>query len=307
MSRKKRECPRFSQQNLVAQGYLLGWRFVGRMPHRWMAKLAVIAADKVSNKGKGMEQLRKNLTRVVGAENVTAELVRDAMRSYARYWLEAFRLPQLVDDPGLIATIERGIEGIEYLEASQSQQKGTVLVAAHSGNWDMAGMFYAHRYGTFTTVAERLKPVELFDAFVRFRTKLGFQVLSHSGTGGSKSTISQLAEVLTSGGTVCLLGDRDLKGTGVEVDFFGEKTTMPTGAARLAVETGADLLVVHCWFEGTIENPGWGLKISPPVPPTTVAQMVQAQADIMAENIAAHPQDWHVLQPLWLADRKKKM
>ena len=116
--------------------------------------------------------------------------------------------------------------------------------------------------------------------------------------------MEQLADVLTAGGTICLLGDRDLKGTGVPVTFFGEETTMPTGAARLAQETGASLHVVHSWFEGTIAYPEWGLSVSAPLPTGDIAATVCAQAAIMEQNIAAHPADWHLLQPFWLADRK---
>ena len=116
--------------------------------------------------------------------------------------------------------------------------------------------------------------------------------------------MEQLADVLTAGGTICLLGDRDLKGTGVSVTFFGEETTMPTGAARLAQETGASLHVVHSWFEGTIAYPEWGLSVSAPLPTGDIAATVRAQASIMERNIAAHPADWHLLQPFWLADRK---
>jgi len=296
----------FTTEWLSAQAYLMGWKIVGRLPLPLTAALCTRAADYASDDGKGMNQLRKNLSRVVGPENVTRNLVRDAMRSYARYWLEAFRLPQLVGDPDLIARIDRGVIGKEHLVSSVNSDRGTVLVATHSGNWDMAGMYFAHTFGTFSTVAERLKPVELYDAFVAFRKQLGFNVISHVAIPGQPPAMHQLKQVLEAGGTVCLLGDRDIKGTGVEVEFFGEKTTMPTGAIRLAEETGANLHVVHCWFEGTIDDPSWGLHISPHLPVQGVAETVQKMAALMEENIRVHPVDWHVLQPFWLADRKQK-
>lgn len=298
--------PQLNKQKLVAQGYFLAWRLVRYLPYRWAAWLLLTGADWVSDNGKGMEQLRRNLSRVVGKDQVTALLVRNSMRSYARYWLEAFRLPQLVGDSDLIARIDRGVIGKEHLVSSVNSDRGTVLVATHSGNWDMAGMYLVHTFGTFSTVAERLKPVELYDAFVAFRKQLGFNVISHVTIPGQPPAMHQLKQVLEAGGTVCLLGDRDIKGTGVEVEFFGEKTTMPTGAVRLAEETGANLHVVHCWFEGTIDDPSWGLHISPHLPVQGVAETVQKMAALMEENIRVHPVDWHVLQPFWLADRKQK-
>ncbi len=47
---------------------------------------------------------------------------------------------------------------------------------------------------------------------------------------------------------VCLLSDRDLTGDGVEVEFFGERTTLPAGPATLALRTGAALLPVAVYF-----------------------------------------------------------
>ena len=294
----------FTTEWLSAQAYLMGWKIVGRLPLPLTAALCTRVADYASDDGKGMNQLRKNLSRVVGPENVTRTLVRDAMRSYARYWLEAFRLPQIAGDPGVVKRIDDRLVGKTHLDAAVAAPTGTILVLPHSGNWDMAGMYFAATYGTFTTVAERLKPEILFDAFVDFRTTLGFRVIPHIPAPGSPPVMEQLADVLTAGGTICLLGDRDLKGTGVPVTFFGEKTTMPTGAARLAQETGASLHVVHSWFEGTTAHPEWGLSVSAPLPTGDIVATVRAQAAIMERNIAVHPADWHLLQPFWSADRK---
>ena len=238
---------------------------------------------------------------MVGPENVTRELVRDATRSYARYWLEAFRLPRMVGDPGLNAALSAGVVGREHLDAAVARVKGVVLTLPHTGNWDMAGTWLAENYGGFTTVAERLEPEALFDAFVKFRESLGFEVVPL--TGGEQPPFERLKEVLLDGGIVCLLGERDFSRHGVPVTFFGEETTFPAGPAKLARDTGATLLVAHSWFTGTWRNPGWGFSISAPVEAATLEDTAQRVADQFAENIAAHPTDWHMLQPLWPSDR----
>jgi phosphatidylinositol dimannoside acyltransferase len=99
---------------------------------------------------------------------------------------------------------------------------------------------------------------------------------------------------------VCLMAERDLTRTGVEVDFFGEATRMPAGSAKLAIATGATLCPVHCWFEDN----GWRVEIQPALDCTSgdVRVITQALADQFAKNIAAHPADWHMMQPQWLAD-----
>ena len=292
-----------ARERLVAAGYIAGWKIAGALPAPLTARAAEWAADRASGDGAGMEMLRRNLTRVVGPENVTRELVRDAMRSYARYWLEAFRLPRMAGDPGLNAALSSGVVGREHLDAAVARGNGAVLTLPHTGNWDMAGTWLAENYGGFTTVAERLEPEALFDAFVQFRESLGFDVVPL--TGGEQPPFERLKDVLAGGGIVCLLGERDFSGHGVPVTFFGEDTTFPAGPAKLARDTGATLLVAHSWFTGTRRRLGWGFSISAPVEVTTLADTAQRVADQFADNIAAHPADWHMLQPLWPTDAPK--
>lgn len=293
-----------SREDVTAWGYLAGWKVVGGLPESWATALFNRAADRLSARGAGMEMLRRNLSRVVGPENVTRELVRASVRSYARYWREAFRLPRLAGDPDLVNRISEGTVGRELLDESLARGKGVILALPHSGNWDMAGMWLHTHYGQFTTVAERVKPETLFEAFVSFRASLGFEVLAL--TGGAEPPYSRLREVLEGGGIVCLLGERDLTAKGVPVEFFGEQTTMPAGPAKLAIDTGAALHAVHCWFTGTDERPGWGMSASPAIPVTTVEETTQRMADIFARNIAQHPADWHMLQPQWPVDKRRK-
>lgn len=297
------DSPQLSER-LSAAAYIAGWKLVRRMPHRAAAALFNAGADIASDKGRGADMLRRNLTRVVGAENVTQELVRASMRSYARYWREAFRLPAIAGSPELMERIDAGVTGREYIDTTLARGKGLILTLPHSGNWDMAGMWLVNRYSGFATVAERLKPEVLFDAFVDYREHLGFEVLA--ATGSTVPPYGRLKEVLENNGIVCLMGERDMTPRGVPVDFFGEQTTFPAGPAKLAVETGAGLHVAHSWFTGTDAEPGWGLSGSPEIEVTDVAETTQRVADLFAANISAHPRDWHALQPMWPADRRPK-
>ncbi|MBW0274750.1 lipid A biosynthesis lauroyl acyltransferase [Nocardia sp. MH4] len=279
-------------------GYAAGWRLVRSAPEPLVRKVFDLGADRAV-KGGGPEQLRRNLARVlgVGPEAVPAELMRASMRSYARYWREAFRLPSMDH-----STIDYYVDGLEHLDAALERGRGVIFVLPHSGNWDMAGVWLVQHYDTFTTVAERLKPESLFERFVAYRESLGFEVFPL--TGGEQPPFGQLAHRLRQNRIVCLMGERDLTGKGVPVDFFGERTWMPAGAAKLAIETGAALMPVHGWF--TVEadgTEGWGLKTEAPLDVSGgVAAATQALADRFAANIAEHPADWHMLQPLWEAD-----
>lgn len=278
--------------------FAAGWMVVRAMPE-YAARTAFDAGARYAARGGGPQQLRKNLARVIGVPpaEVPDSLMRDALASYARYWREAFRLPAM-DHRAVARQVEEDGVGLGLVSEALDAGRGAVLALPHSGNWDMAGVWLVQAHGTFTTVAERLEPESLYRRFIRYRESLGFEVLPLSG--GERPPFEVLCERLRANRVVCLMAERDLTRTGVEVEFFGEPTRMPAGAAKLAIETGADLLPVHCWYEDV----SLGFSVDPPLDCTggDVGAITQALADRFAENIAAHPEDWHMLQPQWLAD-----
>lgn len=267
------------------------------------ARSAFDTAARYAARGGGPVQLRKNLARVLGVPPaaVPDELVGASLASYARYWREAFRLPAM-NHRALTRQLDDSVDGQEHLTAGLAAGRGIVVALPHSGNWDMAGVWLAQRHGTFTTVAERLKPESLYRRFIDYREGLGFEVLPLSG--GPRPPFELLVERLRDNRVVCLMAERDLTRTGIEVDFFGEPTRMPAGPAKLAIETGAALLPAHCWFEDSGGRQGWGFAVYPALDCASadVGVITQMLADRFARNIAAHPADWHMLQPQWLAD-----
>jgi KDO2-lipid IV(A) lauroyltransferase len=192
--------------------------------------------------------------------------------------------------------------GVQTLDKAIADGRGVVLTLPHSGNWDAAAVWLVDHGARFTTVAERLKPESLFRRFVAYREGLGMEVLPL--TGGDRPPSDVLAARLRAGGVVCLLGDRDLTRRGIDVTFFGDTARMPAGPALLAATTGAALHPVGLWFTPT----GWGVRVHDAVEITgerlrdRVTAATQSLADAYAEDIAARPEDWHMLQRLWLAD-----
>jgi KDO2-lipid IV(A) lauroyltransferase len=289
-------------ERLTDWGYAAGWRLVREMPEPWARGIAGAGA-RYAARGGGPEQLRKNLARVIGSTpaEVPDSLIRAALASYARYWREAFRLPSM-DLSALADRLDRVFVGAEHFAAAHAAGRGAVMALPHSGNWDMAGVWLAQNYGTFATVAERLKPESLYDRFIDFREGLGFEVLPL--TGGDRPPSEVLAERLRQNTFVCLMADRDLTRSGVPVEFFGKPTRMPAGPAKLAIETGAPLHPAHVYYDGA----DCVVQIDDAIDTSSgdVGVIIQALADRFAINIAKHPQDWHMLQPLWLADLSQK-
>ena len=291
-----------SGANVSDWGYAAGWRLVRAMPDT-LARNVFEAGAWYAARGGGPEQLRKNLARVIGTTpaNVPDSLMRAACESYARYWREAFRLPSM-DLAAVAARLDKVFIGAEHFAQAHRAGRGAVMALPHSGNWDMAGVWLAQNYGKFATVAERLKPESLYDRFIEFRESLGFEVLPT--TGGDRPPMEVLAERLRANVFVCLMADRDLSRSGVPVQFFGEPTRLPAGPAKLAIETGAPLHPAHVYYDGD----DCVVQIDDALDTSSgdVGTITQALADRFAVNIAAHPQDWHMLQPLWLADLSEK-
>jgi len=279
-------------------GYATGWRVVRAMPEG-LARTVFNAGARYAARGGGPEQLRKNLARVIGTTPaaVPDSLIRASVASYARYWREAFRLPTM-NQAELAKRLDRVFIGAEKFADAHRGGRGAVMALPHSGNWDMAGVWLAQNYGTFTTVAERLKPESLYDRFIAYRESLGFEVLPL--TGGDRPPMEVLAERLRANRFVCLMADRDLTRSGVQVNLFGEPTRLPAGPARLAIETGAPLHPAHVYYDG--ENCVVQIDDALDTGSGDVSVITQALADRFAVNIAAHPADWHMLQPQWLAD-----
>jgi len=297
------------RERLTSAVFGAGWVLVCRVPEPWARAAFMLGADVAwRRQGHGVQVLQANLRRVIGADAGSGELrtmSRKVMRSYARYYLEAFRLQMIPRERLLGSGLH--LEGAENLERCLEYLKngrGVLFALPHMGNVDQAGAWViANGAGSFTTVAERLALEPVYERWLKFRQDLGFEVVP---TTGGPRPFGVLAQRLRAGHLVCLLADRDLSDTGVEVDFFGEKALMAAGSAVLAVRTGAALMPASCWFVG---DTGWGIRvygeISAPEqgnPTEKVAVMMQQLAAVFEQAIKEHPEDWHMLQRVFVAD-----
>jgi KDO2-lipid IV(A) lauroyltransferase len=292
----------------VEYGYAAGWRLARTLPEPVAAAAFRRIADAAYlRRGPAVRRLAANLRRVVGpaqADGQLDKLVRAGMRSYARYWLEAFRLPALSHEQRLRRF---RLAGEEWLAGAVAAGTGAIVALPHAGNWDAAGAWGVANGWPLTTVVERLRPEGLYERFVAYREGLGIRIIPQRG--GERPPLELLEEALRKGHVVPLLADRDLSARGIEVDFFGGRTRMPAGPAILAIRTGAPLFVVSMWYE---PDAACG-QLHGPLPVPTggpldqrVRALTQQVADQLATGIAAHPADWHMLQKLWLSDRSRQ-
>lgn len=231
------------------------------------------------------------------------------MRSYMRYYREVFTLAHL--GPDSIRSRVRAL-GADALRAEYAAGNSTLVALGHTGNWDLAGAWAALDLTRVLTVAERLEPPQLFEEFLVFRNSIGIDILPLGDVGVFRD-LTRAAE--SAGKLIPLLADRDLTASGVEVDLFGERARVAAGPAALAAATGAPLFVAILSYERVTgkerraAKTPWRLVVDfrrvqiPDVPrPERVVAITQAWVDILAAGIAASPQDWHMLQRVFVKD-----
>jgi len=303
------------RERLLSAGFSVGWSLVCRLPEPAARALFYAGADVAwRRQGAGVQVLEGNLVRVLrtsAAGSLPADefgkelrtLSRAVMRSYARYYMETFRL-QIIPDERIQAGMHVNQEAVDRALEYMKNGRGVIFALPHMGDFEQAALWVMRSgAGSFTTVAERLNPESVYEKFLAFRQGLGMEVLP---TSGGPHPFGVMAQRLRAGKLVCIVADRDLSDTGVEVEFFGEKALFPAGPAALAVQTGAALMPVSCWFVGDTE---WGAHVYDEIPvpaegtrkEKTLA-MTQAMARVFEEGISEHPQDWHMLQKVFVND-----
>ncbi len=293
-------------------GFRLGWKVVKALPERAAYAMFDRIADlAVRRGGSGVERLRANYARArpeLGPPELEA-LVRAGMRSYMRYYCEAFRLPSLTR-----AQIDGAVSctGHEAPRAQALAGETVVVFVGHLGNFDLGAAWSASNIGPVTTVAERLKPEAVFQEFVAFRRSIDMDIIPL--TGGGDPFAALVARAREGGHVIALASDRDLTSNGVEVDFLGRRARMAKGPAVLALLTGAPLYAATIHYEPAPSGTGLGghrtvIAFSPELTPRVggstavrVQDLVQQCADHLAGTVVEHTSSWHMLQRIFVED-----
>jgi lauroyl/myristoyl acyltransferase len=249
----------------------------------------------------------RHLRRALGPDLTESEVrvwTRRAFLAYSRYWMEGARLAAV--PPAVIRARMVPPQGMEHLERGMAAGRGVIMALPHVGSWEWGGAWLALVGYPMTSVAEPLEPPELYQYFVDQRERMGLQILEMGpGTGAA------LLKTLRAGKLVGLLCDRDIVGNGIEVEFFGERTTFPSGPATLALRTGAALLPTVVY-----SGPGRNhtAVIRPPLPTertTTlradVTRVTQHLAYELETFIRRAPDQWHLFQPNWPSDEPRSI
>lgn len=278
--------------------YATAWRIIRFLPERGAYGLGdLLARYALRKRGRRVLRLRSNLAIVAPhlSEHELEDLLQEAMRSNLRYWIDTFRFPAWSLDR-IRSTVD--VTNRELFDRLMAQGNGLIVALPHAGNWDHAGAFFCAEGYPLVTVAEHLKPEKLFRKFLRFRQAMGMEVLDLNAR-----VTKVLKERLEEGRLLALVADRDLSSQGIEIDFFGRRAKFPAGPAKLAKETGSPLITAYI----TYTHKGIHVDFSNPIGTEgrTVEEIVQLIAKSFEDGISKNPQDWHMLQRVFLDGQAK--
>ena len=286
--------------------FLIAWRSARFLPvsvvraTAWLLAMAAWAA-----RSKAALRLERNLSLVTGLSGRPLRaLSRRGLASAGRYYAEVLELPRMTE---AVVDARVRLVGFDAVEPVLVGERATVVVLSHSGNWDLVGAYACRHIVKVTSVAEVLEPREVFDEFVGFRESLGMQILGHEGAG----TFRRLLKIAKSERTlVCLVADRDLSGSGIEVEMWGRRARVAPGPAALAQAAQTMLVPVMVHYERLhgarrrAARSRWGVVMSfgDTLDPRDftgrdrVNAMSQAWATSLSDLVSEHPEDWHMLQ-----------
>lgn len=276
----------------------------GLLPEPVMRRLGYRVGWLLSFLGGDRFRMAQHHQRRVQGEDIDAvAAARRVFGQYGRYWAETFWLRPRRRRSVLAST---SVEGLENLHAGVSARRGMVLALPHMGNWEVAGLRAAAEGARVLAVAEALRNERLVEWFTGLRNMMDIDIVV--ARRGARVT-RDLMERLQAGGTIALLADRDLKGGGVPVRFFGEETTMPAGPVALAARTGSVVLPVGIYYDG--RGPGHTFDVRPPLRLPSEGDMeervavgTQRLAEVFEELIRRRPEQWHLVLPNWPSDRE---
>lgn len=273
--------------------YSSAWRLIRLLPEKSAYRLGdAIARFAIKRGGKRVDRLRTNLS-VVRPDLNGRELdflLDKAMRSNLRYWIDTFRFPSW-SLKRIKETVH--VENRAVFDAEMARGKGLVVALPHAGNWDHAGAFFCAEGFPLVTVAEHLRPEKLFRRFLTYREAMGMEVLDLDAK--VMGTLNMRAR---EGRLIALVADRDLSASGIEVEFFNRRAKFPAGPAKIAMETGASLVTAYISYR----EDGITVRFSKPIDieGKGVGEIVQEIAANFEVDIATRPEDWHMLQRVFL-------
>ena len=235
--------------------------------------------------------VRNNLKIVLEINHVPDAQIRAVFRNFGVYLLEFFTMTKRLQ-PGYIES-HIHIDHIEYLNEVLERGNGAILVSAHLGNWEMGGAVLPLLGYSLSVVALAHKDPRVNALFNAQREIFGAQVIQ------TDMAVRRVIENLKQNRLVAILGDRDFGNHGLMMDFLGQPSLIPKGAAYFSLKTGTPIIPV--FFLRTADN-HFKINVYPPITPPHcpggklknefIIEYMQKYLTIIENEIRKNPTQW---------------
>jgi KDO2-lipid IV(A) lauroyltransferase len=280
-------------------GHILGSAIIRWLPRTWWYRVADVLVPLALLGWPGhVGRAIQNLRRVLGPDEPEHEVrrrTRAIFRNYARYMIDLLWLPNAT-----VAERERVVTvvGWDHIVAALARGRGLLVVTGHLGNWDLPAAVMAGRGVPTNVIVETLEPPAWNERVQAIREAAGLSAIP------METGVRDIYAALRRNEVVAIVFDRPLIEGGVEVEFFGERTRVPEGVARLALRTGAAVIGAVGIRRGT----RFVAQVAPPFEfsktgdrESDVAMLTQDVMDWFEGRVRQYPDQWYMFRDFWPA------
>ncbi len=214
---------------------------------------------------------------------------KEVFVNFGKYLVEFFRLSFLKpEDLGQMVKIK----GREHVDEALKKGKGVIIVAAHTGNWELGGVFMSLLGYPVVAVALPHRHKRVNTLFNRQRERSGVIVVSSLGV-----ALRRIYEGLKGNKLVALLGDRDFGNNGRRMPFLGETKVLPRGPAILALRTGASIVPA---FVIRQDDDTHVIEFLEPIRDSGDEQEIMSDyVKVIEKKIRRYPTQWLLFREFW--------
>lgn len=296
-ARRKRESLRKELRALIAPPVV---RLLCRLAARMSVPQAQRFGARLGRLGRFLARHRvritlRNLQLAFRDELSEAERKRLLLASFEAVGMMGMEMLKL---PGLSAEELAALapfEGLEHLDASVQTGRGTLLVSAHLGNWEIGAVRLIQAGYRVVALSRPSSMQRIVQAIDSIRGGLEFETIP------VRDGIRPCLRLLQDNGILAIMPDRYARGQGLDVKFFGHTTNAWHTPVLLALRTGAQILPCHALrrpdgtFRFLIEEP---VNVHQTVEETSAMQLAtQEMFDRLEALVRQYPEQY-----LWQYD-----
>lgn len=244
--------------------------------------------------------VRSNL-RVVTGGNDVEQLVFSTFRMFAHNWCDEMLTMRLKGEK-LQRMIERRNSSVP-LDKALTAGTGAILVSLHLGNWELGGLCLADLGYKINVLTFREQDEKVNELREEVRRERGIRYIYVDRHDSSPLAVIEAVNALRRNEILCLLGERDGSSHTIRLDFFGQPTDLPVGAAYLALATGAPVIPVFVPMENgkylTLMDEAIYFRGGHGERSRVIKEGMEQLVALFERAISKYPDQWYNLYDYW--------